>query len=68
MISLQIDQDLTPLKKFIRKNYSLLHLDFSGMFKTALQVKGIVKAIKKHRTLLAIHLSYMPFINKDKQL
>ena len=60
--SLQKDQDLLPLKRFIRKNQQLLHLDFSGMFKTPMQVKGIVKAIKKHMTLLAIHLSYIPFL------
>lgn len=68
MTSLHKDQDLLPLKRFIRKNTNLMHLDFSGMFKTAAQVKGIVKAIKKHRTLLAVHLSYIPFLRQDKRL
>ena len=38
------------------------------MFKTVNQVRSVVKAIKKHPTLLAIHLSHHPFITEDKQL
>lgn len=68
MTALHYRQDLTNLKKFIRKNHSLLHLDFSGMFKTAEQVKSIVKAFKKHQTLLAVHLSHTPFIVSDTRL
>ena len=56
------------LKKFIKNNLCLLHLDFSGMFKTATQVRSIIKVVKKHQTLLALHLSHTPFINTNKRL
>ena len=66
MTSLHDDTDLRPLLKFIRKNCRLICLDFSGMFKTASQVKNIIKAIKKDQTLLSLHLSHTPIIQSDK--
>ena len=47
MTSLSKHTDTKDLRKFIRRNSNLLHLDLSGMFKTAEQVRGIVKAVKK---------------------
>ena len=38
------------------------------MFKTVLQVRKIIKAIKKSKSLLAVHLSYTPIIQSDKGL
>ena len=35
MTSLHVDTDLRPLINFVKKNPRLLHIDFSGMFKTA---------------------------------
>ena len=31
-------------------------------------MRGVVKAVKKHLTLLAIHLSYIPFLRQDRRL
>ena len=68
MTSVNENTDLRYLKKFIRCNMSMLHLDLSGMFKTAEQVQGIVKAIAKNDTLLALHLSNTPVIRREKIL
>ena len=53
---------------FIRRNKRLLHLNLSGIFKLASQVKQIVKSIKTSETLLSVHLSHTPIIPRDKQL
>ena len=47
MTSVNEKMDLIKLRRFIRKNMNLLHLDLSGMFKTSEQVRGIIKAIAK---------------------
>lgn len=57
----------TELKCIIKKN-PLRHLDLSGCLKTAAQVRGAVKKMAKHITLLAAHLSQTPVIHKDKRV
>ena len=60
--------DLTDLRKFIRKSQYLLHLDLSGMLKTAEQVRRVVKSFAKNETLLSVHLSNTPEIRRVKLL
>ena len=63
MTSLHPDTDLAPLMRFIKKCQRLIHLDFSGMFKTDAQVISVIKKIKNHQTLLSLHLSHTPIIS-----
>lgn len=56
------------LRKFIRNNSRLVHLDLSGMFKSVYHVRKIIKAIKKSKTLLAVHLSHTPVIDSNLKL
>ena len=66
MLAVDKDNDLTGLKRFIKFNKRLLHLNFTGLLKTQKQVIGVVKAIKINTTLLAVHLSHTPVITKSK--
>ena len=68
MTSVGEEMDLVELRRFIRKNPNLLHLNLSGMFKTVEHVSSIVKAIAKNDSLLALHLSNTPVITQDERL
>ena len=68
MLPIDKDDDLKGLKKFIKFNKRLLHLNFTGLLRTSKQVIGVIKAIKVNSTLLAVHLSHTPAITKNKQL
>ena len=60
--------DILGLRKFIRKSPNLLHIDLSGVLKTAEQVRRVVKSFAKNETLLAVHLSNTPEIRRVKLL
>ena len=68
MLAISKKQRVDGFKKFIRLNKRLLHLNLTGLFKSPMQVKAIVKSIKASATLLAVHLSHTPVITKSKQL
>jgi hypothetical protein len=68
MIAVPENQSLTTMCKWIRMNESLLHLDLSGVLRTASQVISVVKAVKKQRTILSLHLSGTQVIKEDKKL
>lgn len=62
MTSVNEGMNIKKLKQFIKENERLIHLDLSGVFKTADHVKQIIKAIKRSETLLAVHLSHTQVI------
>ena len=57
MMPLSKEADVKPLAIFIRQNTNLLHINLSGLFQSAKQVCRIIKAVKKQRSILAMHLS-----------
>ena len=59
---------LKELGSFIRQNASLQHLDLSGVLQTSVQVRRVVKKLKKSRALIAVHLSHTPCIKMDLAL
>ena len=68
MIPVDGNADMHKLQQFLKNNNSLLHADLSGMFSTVEQVQGVIKAIKKSSSLLALHLDNTPIIKKSKPL
>ena len=59
---------LTYFYRFVRRSQRLVHLDCSGMLKSAFQVKKLIKAVKKQPTVLALHLNDIPIISLDLKL
>ena len=66
MLAIDKDDELKGLKKFIKFNKRLIHLNFTGLLKTEKQVVGVIKAIKVNTTLLSVHLSHTQAIIKNK--
>lgn len=59
--------DIKGLTRFIKKP-NLLHLDLSGMFINPLHVQKVLKAVKKNRQLLAVHLDSTPALLNNPKL
>ena len=59
--------NIQPLTRWIR-THNVLHLDFSGMFTSDVHVRKVMKAVKKSKTLLAIHLSNTPVLFQNAKL
>lgn len=57
------DADITPLKRFIRRNTNLTHIDLSGLLHSKKQVVAIIKAVKNSLSLQSLHLNYTSVIN-----
>ena len=61
------DAVVPHLVRILKRN-PLKHLDLSGCFTKAKQLKPLIKKISKHRSLLVVHLSHTSVLRSDKAL